>query len=36
MENVPLDRVFGVTGSRSINWLEWANRNKRFPPTSTD
>ena len=27
VENVSLDRVLGVTDSRSINWTEWAKQN---------
>ena len=36
MDNVPLDRVFGVTDSGSVNWIEWASQNGRLPPASTD
>jgi len=36
MDNVPLDRVFGVTGSSSVNWIEWSRQNGRPPPTATD
>jgi RES domain-containing protein len=32
MDNVSLDRVFGVTDSRSIDWTEWAKQNGRLPP----
>jgi hypothetical protein len=32
MGNVSLDRVFGVTDSRSIDWTEWARQNGRLPP----
>ena len=31
MENVSLDRVFGITDGRSINWIEWAKQNGRLP-----
>ena len=36
MDNVPLDRVFAVSGSSNVNWREWARQNGRLPPTSID
>jgi hypothetical protein len=32
MDYVPLDRVFTVVTTSSVNWIEWARQNGRLPP----
>jgi hypothetical protein len=34
MDNVPLDRAFAVIGEASVNWIDWARRNRRLPPAA--